>query len=739
MTTAALESRSPSVTTLNQRLAARFHQRQAGVVRRSNVVADRIGPLYRELAAELAEIAAEEGLAGLAELRKAVDAALDDARRALGDALTQAGLDGHDSAAEAVLRALPREWLGIFAGVAAAKIEEARAPELEPDPLEVRYEWEPIAQRAVSRDEAMSLIRGMLLPSPTEDQARAWLTDAPPGGLSWEERLRRWEGPARAAMLSELSIGLAAEENVDDLRGRLKPFADGIAWKAQRIARTEANRVAERASRAAFDGMGELVDGLQVVAVMDEWTRSEHAHRNGRIYRRGEDGVYRGDDGEELPDLPDAPNCRCMTIPVMSIPEAFEQDPALRATFETATKDLIPDPASYSDWWKRADPREQMTAVGVRRWRVMSDRMSTMVPPRQVQWEDFLAPDGSLVPTDVLRRESLDEWAARRREVDTRIHRRRAEFATVARLGYEPPQANLPIEIRRAMEPTLAQQWGAQVNRQIREPLLDSGERKRRDNWGKTLRPGNEVREEVLTREQYHASRRQRLEQLAQEIRESPLPAGEQQAMLRRVVQSVGEHRREEAAAIARCIEVPRGQRGRLRVRIDRAIPEADRTQLQEGIDWVGRVVPKSTLKRTRGTLRMKDAPAGGPYAGRPYYDEGTRTAYFPAGRRTREDAVHETVHHLESFMPRTRRRLRAHYQRVTEGATLIHLGEGYRANEFYLPRTDGRTWWHNYQGSTGGREMITMKTELLARDPRRLLQEDPELFDTLITELRGL
>jgi hypothetical protein len=41
-------------------------------------------------------------------------------------------------------------------------------------------------------------------------------------------------------------------------------------------------------------------------------------------------------------------------------------------------------------------------------------------------------------------------------------------------------------------------------------------------------------------------------------------------------------------------------------------------------------------------------------------------------------------------------------------------------------------------EGFTGGREMVTMKMELLVRDPRRLLREDPDLFDLLVTELRG-
>lgn len=422
----------PSIPRLNQRLAARFHQRQTATLARSQRIAVRAASRYTAIPGAIARLAAEVGLAGLDKIRQALDAALEAARQSLADDLVQAGLAGHASAADAVLAALPADWLPIFAGMAAARVSEAAtAAQPEPDPWEVSYDWEPIAQRDVNRDEAMQMIRGLLMPAPTEAQAREWLTQAIPGGIDWDTRLRRWEAPARAAMLNELSIGLAAEENVDKLRARIRPFADGIAWKAQRIARTEANRVTERASRACFEGMGDLLDGMQIVAVIDEWTRPHHAARNGRIYRRTAEGQYRDDAGDPLPDLPDEPNCRCMAIPVLSMPEEFKRDPALRAVFETAAGNLIPDPSSYTDWWERAGERERMTAVGMKRYQAVRGRLG-----REPEWVDFIDAEGKLLPIDKLTSETPAARDERRIEVQTILDARKRMFTAVASRGY---------------------------------------------------------------------------------------------------------------------------------------------------------------------------------------------------------------------------------------------------------------------------------------------------------------
>lgn len=421
-----------SEAALSSRLAARYHQRQARLQRATRAMAVRISRLYSRLAGILSRRAARSGLPGLIAMDAALDRELDSIHDALRDDLRRSAMLGYRTAVDAILQAVPADWLAMLAGMAASHKEglAEAVPSDSPRKWELGPEIDPASRGALNRDEAMRLIAATLFAAPTEDDIDQWLTVAVPGGLSWEDRLRRWEKPARAAMLSELSIGLSAGENVDDLRSRIKPFADGVAWKAQRIARTEGNRAAERANRATIDGMGGMVDGMQIVAVMDEWTRPEHAARNGRIYTRRDDGIFRDSNGDPLPDLPDAPNCRCMTIPVLKPPEDFRKNQKLAAVFKSATGELIPDPSSYMDWWERASVQERKIAVGARRYRLLIDRLG-----RSPEWPDFIDTDGSLLSTEQLRRESVSERKRRKARVLSMLQARQRAFQAVVSQG----------------------------------------------------------------------------------------------------------------------------------------------------------------------------------------------------------------------------------------------------------------------------------------------------------------
>ncbi len=160
-----------------------------------------------------------------------------------------------------------------------------------------------------------------------------------------------------------------------------------------------------------------MLDGMQIVAVFDEWTRPHHAARNGRIYRRGDDGAYRDERGDPLPDLPDEPNCRCMTIPVLGVPRELRGDRAAQRAWRTATGKLIPDPASYLDWWQRATRQQQIAAVGAERFQIVRDALRRQQEPREPEWPDFIDAEGRLLPVERLRRESEEERAARREVV----------------------------------------------------------------------------------------------------------------------------------------------------------------------------------------------------------------------------------------------------------------------------------------------------------------------------------
>lgn len=280
-----------SAAVVTRRLTLQLVRRRAERLAAAERAGRRVSAAYSALADILAGWAGEVGFVGLVGGLQRIAAAVHEAHRLVGQELARAGLAAYRGTADAIGNTVPAEWLRLAAG-----------------PQRVRE-----AEEDFSLSDAVPVFS-----PPTPEEVLQWLKEAPPGGLDWDARLRKWEEPIRAAFLSELTIGLSAGENVDELRARLQPYADNLAWKAQRIARTEANRAAERASRKCFEEIGGVLDGLQIVAVLDEWTRPDHRARNGRLYVRGPDGVYRDASGREIPDLPDAPNCRCMSVPVLT-------------------------------------------------------------------------------------------------------------------------------------------------------------------------------------------------------------------------------------------------------------------------------------------------------------------------------------------------------------------------------------------------------------------------------------
>ena len=94
--------------------------------------------------------------------------------------------------------------------------------------------------------------------------------------------------------------------------------------------------MAHRQNEEAYDAMGDAVEAKVLMSVMDEHTRPEHAARNGRRFTRGTDGIYRDTAGDVIPDLPDAPNCRCMIVPDLGLPEYIRKDPGARRQLHTA-------------------------------------------------------------------------------------------------------------------------------------------------------------------------------------------------------------------------------------------------------------------------------------------------------------------------------------------------------------------------------------------------------------------
>jgi len=280
----------------------------------------------------------------------------------------------------------------------------------------------------------------MLFDPPNRNEIDNWLRTSLPGGKSWDERLKAWVEQTRAAFLTQITQGLAAGETPDQIEKRLRPFADGLAYKSERIARTEACRVAERANLAMCDEISDMIAGQQIFAVMDEWTRPHHAARHGRTYWKKPDGTYRDDQGNLLPELPDEPNCRCMTIPVLNMQDIVAETPTLAAGVYTAMAAIPKTPigAGYEDWWKTASEKERMTAVGVNRYRTVKKLLG-----RDPEWFELIDAEGKLLPVEVLERETQDERMKRVEAVKAQILQQELAHLGLTRTGGILP-ARLP-------------------------------------------------------------------------------------------------------------------------------------------------------------------------------------------------------------------------------------------------------------------------------------------------------
>jgi len=735
------DRKRPSLGLLQSRLAALAHRRQAELLVKVQRSADKIRDDYRKAAGALAQEAAALGLRGLSALQDRVAWLFAQARIKVQADLERIAVMGYDTAADAVIEAIPPAWLGFFLGLAAqmakVPIQEAGAAPL-PEPLEMEYLWAPVAAGGLTGDEARSMVRRLLFPPPDEATVHRWLVQAVPGGLSWDQRLRYWEQPARAAMLNVLTQGLAAGENVDQLRARLIPFADGLAWKAQRIARTEGCRLAERAGRAAYGRLGDMLDGLQIVAVMDEWTRPHHAARNGRIYYRGPDGVYRDRQGQVLPDLPDEPNCRCMTIPVLHMPDVLKDNPQALAAFETATKGLIPDPASYADWWRQASERERMTAVGVRRYQIMRDKLAGLPAPRTPEWQDFIDHEGRLIPPEKLQAESAEQRAERRRRVDLVLAQREKLFRQATGTGFTQP-GKTPVEqaVLRLDQVRLQQEIAGRLAIYRRHFRIPEEERRRQRHFQKQEHSPEEIREEILRRKRLWEER----ERASPVVSMEDLPPQHQRDLRERldvIQQRLKEQRKEHYRS---ALYLPETMQSRIEFQGEELTAKlAARSDL--AATFLSRIVHRRVLKEAEIEVTIgKDTRMKGAM-----YDRARKRIIALRNSRV-PNLVHEMGHDLAVRLPKLDEAARAWRKEVTKGG---ELRTGSTKDSL------DRTW--RYRRRTDGVEQVTSHDEYLTREdpdrtrhevisvglqklysePERTAEEDPTLFRLLLRGLRS-
>lgn len=722
---------------VRDRLAARMHQRQAALLRRSLSLTRRLRRLYAEAAGRMATRAAKDGPAGIGDFERTIDGELRGVASELRRELAGIAVEAYRLTRKAMMDSVPLWWLVAYA-------RRRVLPVREREDGEAAAEMQMLADldRALELPpaEARALVQSLLFPPPSQAAVDAMLSAPGPGGIPWDDRLKHWERGTRDAMRRELSAGVGAGEDVAGLEKRLRPLADGMSYKAQRIARTEAARLGHRANEAVYDVMGDAVEAKILSAVMDEFTRPEHAVRNGRRFVRGADGIYRDEAGAVLPDLPDQPNCRCGIVPDLGMPDYIRKDPGARAAYESATGDLVPDPASYADWWQQAGEKERMTAVGVRRYRAAARALG-----RKPEWPDFLDPEGKLLPVERIRLDGPERREQRLRQVTAMLTQRKLLFQQAAALGYRKPMTHVthPERAVAAGEPGGYQQLRRRFEDAMEKSLtLTDREQARRRQWEESGHTGREVRGEFARRLDDHRRRMDEVEALRREADASALLPAQRRELLERSREWSKASRRDAQSALV----LLRGERTEIELRLSGSLDATSAASAREAAAYLEGVVSRRAVDPaflSRVDVRPVESDSNAErrekYGGRGYYAEGK--VWLPEDCKPGR-AAHEIVHHLEAHSG-VRERYSAWFSEATRGATPTPLGEGYHEDERYLPRTDGGAWATNYTGKIHEStmepvEIATMCVQRLFEDAERFMRTDPALFELTIDAMRG-
>ena len=405
---------------IDQRLASLTHQQRIRTLARVDRLTRRVGLIYNRMGRDLLRLAAVPEADVVQQIDRTIDAAFENVYLTMLDGFESEFLDSYKGAADSMIKAVPWGWFRVV------------------HPIIIERE-EPVHDK-LTKAQKRELIESTLFPPPDAATVEKNLNHAGPGGLVWDERLAYWHGPAREQIRTTLIAGMSDPGvGVNALRKALMPAVGNVRYKAQRIARTEGRRMAELGQQEAYAGVSELLDGMQIIATLDQFTRPHHVIRNGKVYRQQPDGKYQAADGEYLPDLPDEPNCRCYSSPLLKVPAEVENNPAVRAQFENAARNVIPDPAAYVRWWATAGEGERKLAVGARRMTVVSKRLASrgLVP----EWEDFLDPTGKLMPIDKLKRQTWKAWDGRKSKVAEMIGKRELVLRQVAATGFDVAKA----------------------------------------------------------------------------------------------------------------------------------------------------------------------------------------------------------------------------------------------------------------------------------------------------------
>lgn len=297
---------------------------------------------------------------------------------------------------------------------------------------------EPIARSKVknlSDDEWRSVLDRIIFKPPTEERAEDILNQADEAGRDLRNRLELLSRKISDVdgLVNRMTRDIANGDNLQQMERKARPFVNGIKSSAKRIVRTEGMRLAERMQRETWGSLGEMMIGVQILAILDQNTRPAHATRNGTIYyrrpERGQLSMF-----TDLPLLPDEPNCRCWSTPVLRPPKELGNDPVLQAKFVNNTGSNIPDPTTYDQWFANVDSGRQKLAVGSRRFAEVEKLLDGS---RNPEWTDFISgEDGGLLSTQQIANESPLQRILRKKQVADLLDKRRERIGDIATVGF---------------------------------------------------------------------------------------------------------------------------------------------------------------------------------------------------------------------------------------------------------------------------------------------------------------
>lgn len=435
---------------VDRRLASRAHQWKIEASARAEAVADYVGRQVDRLAARIKALVAG-GLSPWESHRIAVlwRAFPFQVTATIDDMLERMVRWGYRAGSTVLLDSIPISWWKVVLPTLPIPAMETENPNVKPDPSILRatdffmdphrvsVTFEPVVPPA-SVQRMTAAVEALLFPALERAAIRNIVrTPEPYSGKTWAERLadlsRKVANPERLA--NELVTSIALGEPQGELVKRVDKLVGPLHGTSKMIARNEAARVAEAANKESWQALGELQAGVQVIAVLDERTRPEHAARSGRIYWN-----------EGTPNVRDAPNppyeadgtlaynCRCTLAPVLAPPGDVADNPALQAAFRNADGDFAPDPAAYDVWFRNADKRRQMAAVGVRRYAAVEKLVR-----RRPEYSDFVDEDGKLLSVAALRSEKENTRLARKAAVSIVMRRQENYLRQVALQGFLNP------------------------------------------------------------------------------------------------------------------------------------------------------------------------------------------------------------------------------------------------------------------------------------------------------------